>query len=59
MSKPRNHIIRSAMVLLIGVFFLFSAVGLAGEKDPIVIGSIWDLVGFGGEIGKPVIGGLS
>ena len=40
-------------VLVLGVFlFLVNGVGLAKEKEPIVVGSIWDQVGFGGEIGQ-------
>ncbi len=36
--------------MLAAFLFLFSGVGVA--KEPIVVGSIWDLVGFGGEIGQ-------
>jgi len=38
------------LLMLAAFLFLFSGVGVA--KEPIVVGSIWDLVGFGGEIGQ-------
>lgn len=34
-----------------------SATGLAQQKSPIVVGSIWDLVGFGGELGQALYRG--
>ena len=39
---------------VVGVLLLWGMWGmaLAQEKEPIVVGSIWDLVGFGGEIGQ-------
>jgi branched-chain amino acid transport system substrate-binding protein len=40
------------MVLLAGILLVCSATGFAQQKTPIVVGSIWDLVGFGGEIGQ-------
>ncbi len=52
MSSHRNRIIRGIMVLLVGILLVCSATGFAQQKTPIVVGSIWDLVGFGGEIGQ-------
>lgn len=52
MSSHRNRIIRGIMVLLAGILLVCSATGFAQQKTPIVVGSIWDLVGFGGEIGQ-------
>jgi len=39
-------------VLLIVSAFLFLVSGLAVAKEPLVVGGIWDQVGFGGEIGQ-------
>jgi branched-chain amino acid transport system substrate-binding protein len=52
LSSHRNRIIRGIMVLLAGILLVCSATGFAQQKTPIVVGSIWDLVGFGGEIGQ-------
>jgi len=45
------------MVLLAGILLVCSATGFAQQKTPIVVGSIWDLVGFGGEIGQALYRG--
>lgn len=57
MSSHRNRIIRGIMVLLAGILLVCSATGFAQQKTPIVVGSIWDLVGFGGEIGQALYRG--
>jgi len=38
--------------LLLGIFLVATGALWAQDKEPIVVGSIWDLVGFGGEIGQ-------
>jgi len=57
LSSHRNRIIRGIMVLLAGILLVCSATGFAQQKTPIVVGSIWDLVGFGGEIGQALYRG--
>lgn len=41
-----------SLFMLVVFLSLVSGVGVAKEKELIVVGSIWDLVGFGGEIGQ-------
>lgn len=41
-----------SLFILVVFLSLVNGVGVAKEKEPIVVGSIWDLVGFGGEIGQ-------
>jgi branched-chain amino acid transport system substrate-binding protein len=41
-----------SLFMVVVFLSLVSGVGVAKEKEPIVVGSIWDLVGFGGEIGQ-------
>lgn len=43
---------RMIRCLLSIVLLMLVIIGGAEAKDPIVVGSIWDLVGFGGEIGQ-------
>ena len=43
--------IKSFFVLVV-FLSLVSGVGAAKAQEPIIVGSIWDLVGFGGEIGQ-------
>lgn len=57
MSNYRNHAIRTIMVILATVLIMGSATGVAQQKSPVVVGSIWDLVGFGGEIGQALYRG--
>lgn len=37
---------------MIAILLAVSPVAIGQQKEPIVVGSIWDLVGFGGEIGQ-------
>lgn len=46
------RVTRSVMAVLVTALVVGSSIGAAQQKSPIVIGSIWDLVGFGGEIGQ-------
>ena len=49
--------------LMMGIIVVFAAVcmipgtTIAEEKEPIVLGSIWDLVGFGGALGQTCLQG--
>jgi branched-chain amino acid transport system substrate-binding protein len=43
---------RTIKILFVLVVFVFFTSGVSVAKEPIVVGSIWDLVGFGGEIGQ-------
>jgi len=52
LSNHGNRVIRSIVVILVGILFAFNPAAFAQQKTPIAIGSIWDLVGFGGEIGQ-------
>lgn len=52
MFVRKLNLIGFKVVLLLIFLFVISSVTFAQKKEPLLIGSIWDLVGFGGPIGQ-------